>query len=147
MPNPLEVVITREFAAPRQLVFDVMTKPEHLRKTIAPFGERVTACDIDLRAGGDYHYAFVPDGAAECSFRGTYLEVEAPAKTVATWRFEGWPGVEAVETMELRDVDGRTAMTWTLAFCDQAGRDRMTRTDGPESNFDQVEAYLRELLS
>ena len=145
-PNDLEVVATREFAAPIQLVFDVMTKTEHVRKTIAPFGEEVKVCSIDLRVGGDYHFVFVPDGGQECSFRGTYLEIDPPARTVATWMFEGWPDVEAVESMELHEAGEVTTMTWKLAFRDKAGRDRMTKYDGIESNLDQVAALLRSLL-
>ena len=60
-PNNLEIVITREFDAPIALVFDVFTKPEHVRKTFAPFGEEVTVCSIDLRVGGNYHYVMVTD--------------------------------------------------------------------------------------
>src|SRR5262249_60582880 len=92
-PNDLEIVITREFDAPIELVFDVFTKPEHVRKTIAPFGEAVTVCSIDLRVGGNYHFVFVTDDGTECSFRGTYLEVEPPTRTVETWRFVGGPDV------------------------------------------------------
>ena len=51
-PSALEIVLTREFDAPIQLVFDVLTKPEHVRKTIAPYGEEVKVCSIDLRVGG-----------------------------------------------------------------------------------------------
>lgn len=145
-PTDLEILITREFDAPIQLVFDVFTKPEHVRKTIAPFGETVTVCEIDLRVGGTYHYVFVTDDGTECSFRGTYLEVEPPTRTVETWRFEGWPDAEAVETMDLHEVDGVTTLTHRLAFRDQAGRDHMTKYDGIEANFDHVEDYLRSLL-
>src|SRR6185437_7002965 len=58
-PSELEILITREFEAPIALVFDVFTKEEHVRKTIAPFGEVVTECSIDLRVGGDYQFIFV----------------------------------------------------------------------------------------
>ncbi|HTW00638.1 MAG TPA: SRPBCC domain-containing protein, partial [Streptosporangiaceae bacterium] len=115
-PNDLEIVLTREFDAPIQLVFDVLTKPEHMRNTIAPFGENVTVCSIDLRVGGNYRYVFVTDDGTECSFRGTFLEVEPPTRTVETWQFDGWPGVEAVETVELHEADGVTKLTHTLAF-------------------------------
>ena len=98
-PNDLEIVVRREFGAPIQLVFDVATKAEHVRKTFAPFGEEVTVCEIDLRAGGDYHFVMVTDDGTECSFRGTFLEVEPPARTVQTWLFGGWPDAEAVESM------------------------------------------------
>jgi len=145
-PNDLEIVLTRDFDAPIQVVFDVLTKPEHLRKTIAPYGEEVKTCTVDLRVGGEYHFVFVTGDGRECSFLGTFLEVEPPTRTVETWRFEGWPGVEAVETVELREADGVTKLTHTLAFRDQAGRDHMTGTDGLEANYDKVEALLRSLL-
>jgi uncharacterized protein YndB with AHSA1/START domain len=145
-PSDLEIVVTRDFDAPIQLVYDVFTKTEHVRKTFAPFGEEVTVCSIDLRVGGDYHFVMVTDEGYECSFRGTYLEVEPPTRTVETWHFDGWPDAEAVETMALQESDGVTTLTWTLAFSDQAGRDHMTKFDGIESNFDNVEDYLRSLL-
>jgi len=145
-PSDLEIVVTREFDAPIQLVFDVFTKPEHVRNHIAPFGEKVTVCSIDLRVGGDYRYTFVTADGIECSFRGTYLEIEPPTRTVETWVFEGWPDVEAVESMDLQETGGVTKLTWTLAFRDQAGRDHMTQYDGIEANFDNVEDYLRSLL-
>ena len=145
-PNDLEIVLTREFDAPIQLVFDVLTKPEHLRKTLAPYGEEVKTCSIDLRVGGDYHFVFVTDDGREMSFRGTFLEVEPPTRTVETWLFDGWPGVEAVETVELREAGGVTKLTHRLAFRDQAGRDHMTKYDGLEANYDNVEDLLRSLL-
>ncbi len=145
-PSDLEVLVTREFDAPIELVFDVLTKPEHVRQTIAPFGEQVTVCSIDLRVGGKYHFVFVTEKGAECSFRGTYLELERPTRTVATWLFEGWPDAEAVETMDLSESDGVTTLKVNLAFRDQAGRDHMTRYDGMEAGYDNIEAYLRSLL-
>jgi uncharacterized protein YndB with AHSA1/START domain len=144
-PNDLEIVMTREFDAPMQLVFDVLTKPEHVRKTFAPFGEEVTKCSIDLRVGGDYHIVMVTSDGIECSFRGTYLEVDPPNRTVETWLFEGWPGAEAVESTELQEINGVTRMTHRLAFRDKAGRDHMTKYDGMEASFDNLEDYLRLL--
>ena len=74
-----------------------------------------------------------------CSFRGTYLEVEPPIRTVETWLFNGWPDAEAVETMELHETDGVTTFTWRLAFRDKAGRDHMTRFDGQQDSLDEME--------
>jgi uncharacterized protein YndB with AHSA1/START domain len=145
-PSDLEVRITREFDAPIQLVYDVFTKTEHLRNTLAPFGEEMRECTFDARVGGSYHYVFVTDDGQEMSFRGTYLEVEPPTKIVNTWLYEGWPDTEAVESVDLRETGGVTTMTWTLAFRDQAGRDHMKKFDGIEANFDNVENYLRSLL-
>ncbi|HJU36754.1 MAG TPA: SRPBCC domain-containing protein [Gaiellaceae bacterium] len=145
-PSALEIVTTREFDAPLELVFDVLTKPEHVRNWFAPFTDVVTECSIDLRVGGDYHIAFVTRDGTECSFRGTYLEVEPPTRTVATWLFEGWPDAEAVETVVLHETDGVTTMTVSMAFRDQAGRDHMTTSDGQEDSFNKLEDYLRSLL-
>lgn len=145
-PSELEIVVTRAFDAPIGLVFDVMTKPEHVQRTIAPFEEEVTECSIDLRVGGNYHFVFVPDDGTECSFRGTFLEIEPPKRTVQTWQFEGWPDVEAVESIELQETEGVTTLAWKLAFRDQAGRDHMATFDGIEGNFDKVGDLLMDLL-
>ncbi|HUA11127.1 MAG TPA: SRPBCC domain-containing protein [Solirubrobacteraceae bacterium] len=148
LPNDREIVVTRKFDAPIELVFDVFWNPEHVRKTFAPFeGEEVTVCSIDLRVGGDYHIAFTTKDGGECSFRGTFLEVEPPTRTVQTWLFEGWPDAEAVETTALSEADGVTTLTWRLAFRDAAGRAHMgDRFDGVQASFDNVEDHLRSLL-
>jgi uncharacterized protein YndB with AHSA1/START domain len=145
-PNDLEIVLTREFDAPIQLVFDVLTKPEHVTRWFAPFEEKMTVCSIDLRVGGDYHIVFVTSDGIECSFPGTYLEAEPPTRTVETWRFEGWPGVEAVESTDLHEASGVTTLTQRMVFRDQAGRDHMNKTDGFEASYDDVEDLLRSLL-
>ena len=145
-PSELEIVTTRAFDAPLELVFDVLTKPEHVRNWFAPFTCEVTECSVDLRVGGSYHIVFVTEDGAECSFRGTYLEVEPPTRTVATWLFEGWPDAHAVESVELHESDGVTTLTMRLAFLDQAGRDHMRRSDGQEDSFNKLEDYLRSLL-
>ena len=145
-PNDLEIVITRDFDAPIALVLDGFTKPEHVRKTFAPFGEEVTVCSIDLRVGGNYHFVMVTDDGTECSFRGTSLEIEPPTRPVETGLFDGWPDAEAVESMDLHETDGVTKLTYRLAFRDKAGRDHMTKFDGLVANFDNLEVYLRSLV-
>lgn len=145
-PSALEIVTTRQFDAPIDLVFDVLTKPEHVRNWFAPFEDTMTVCSIDLRVGGDYHMVFVTRDRTERSFRETYLEIERPTRIVDTWLFEGWPDAGAVETVDLHETSGVTAVRMTLAFRDQAGRDHMTRTDGQEDSWDKMEDYLRSLL-
>lgn len=145
-PTALDIVTTRKFDAPIGFVFDVLTKPEHVRHWFAPFEDTMTVCSIDMRVGGTYHMVFVADDGTECSFRGTYLEIDRPTRIVDTWLFEGWPGAEAVETVDLQETDGVTTATMTLAFRDQAGRDHMTKTDGQEDSWDKMEDYLRSLI-
>jgi uncharacterized protein YndB with AHSA1/START domain len=144
-PNDLEIVITRKFDAPIALVFDVLTKPEHVSKWGATPPDQMKECSIDLRVGGNYQSCFVTEDGTEMSFHGTYLEVEPPIRTVETWHFDGWPDAEAVETMQLHETDGVTTLTMTLAFRDQAGRDHMTRFDGQQDSFDKMEDILRSL--
>jgi uncharacterized protein YndB with AHSA1/START domain len=146
-PSELEIVTTRKFDAPIELVFDALTKPEHLRHWFAPFECEVTTCSVDLRVGGEYHLVFVTGEGREMSFRGTYLEIEPPTRYVQTWLFEGWPDADAVETCDLREADGVTTLTVLLAFRDQAGRDHMDKHDGQEDSFDKLEDYLRSLLA
>ena len=145
-PSELEIVTVREFDAPLELVWDVLTKAKHVRHWFAPFTDRVTECSIDLRVGGDYHIVFVTEDGAECSFRGTYTEIEPPTRAVSSWLFEGWPDAWADETVELSETDGVTKLTTTLAFRDAAGRAHMTRHDGQEDSYDKLEDYLRSLL-
>ena len=152
-PNDLEIVITREFDAPIALVFDVLTKPEHVSKWGATPPDKMIECSIDLRVGGTYHYAFVTEDGTVCSFSGTYLEVEPPIRTVETWLFNGWPDSEAVETWQLDAADGVTTVTMRLAFRDKAGRDHMTRAmaepgaeNGTGASLDMMEDILRSLL-
>lgn len=145
-PSELEIVTTRKFDAPRGLVYDVMTKPEHVRSWFAAFEDTVTVCEIDLRVGGDYHIVAVTPEGRECSFHGTYLELDAPFRTVATWRFEGWgPDTDAVETVELEETDGVTTLTNRMVFNSAHGRSHMTKHDGQESSFDKLEDYLTAL--
>ena len=146
-PSELEIVTIRKFDAPIELVFDVLTKPEHVRHWFAPFSDRVTECSIDLRVGGDYHIVFVTGNGTECSFRGTYLEVEPPTRTVETWLFEGWPDAPALETVELQETNGVTTLTMKMVFQDEAGRAHMTKSDGQEDSFNKMEDYLRSLLA
>jgi uncharacterized protein YndB with AHSA1/START domain len=145
-PSDLEIVTTREFDAPIALVFDVLTKPEHVRNWFAPFEDQVTECSIDLRVGGDYRIVFVTPDGKECAFRGTYLEIEPPTRIVDTWLFEGWPDAWADETVELHETDGVTKLTMRMAFRDQAGRAHMTKNDGQEDSYNKMEDYLRSLL-
>lgn len=144
LPNELEVLITREFGAPIALVFDVLTKPEHIRKWFAGPGETMKECSIDLRVGGDYHFVFVTAEGIEMSFRGTYLEVVPPTRTVETWLFEGRPGGDAVESQDLHEAHGVTTVTVKLAFSNAAGRP--TRFEGMQESFDRIDDVVKSLL-
>jgi uncharacterized protein YndB with AHSA1/START domain len=145
-PSDREVAITREFDAPIALVFDVLTKPEHVSRWGATPPDQMTECSIDLRVGGQYRSSFVTGDGSVFSFSGTYLEVEPPVRTVETWLFNFWPDAEAVETMELNETDAVTTLRWGLAFRDKAGRDHMRGFDGHQDSLDAMEDILGSLL-
>jgi uncharacterized protein YndB with AHSA1/START domain len=153
-PNELEIVLRRDYDAPIALVFDVLTKPEHVRHWGATPPDEMLECSIDLRVGGDYRSSFLTEDGQVFTFRGTYLEVEPPTRTRQTWLFEMWPDAEAVETMELHESDGVTTFTWSLAFKDKAGRAHMSMFDGEEitgggqlDSLDAIDDILRSLLA
>jgi uncharacterized protein YndB with AHSA1/START domain len=155
-PSELEIVTTRKFDAPIALVFDVLTKPEHVSRWWATGGDKMTISEIDLRVGGDFHNVFVTPDGTECSFRGSYLEIDPPTRLVNTWLFEGWPDAWATETHTLREVDGVTTLTITTAFRDAAGRAHMARAheaaakdsdnNGQDVSFDVMEDLLTSLV-
>lgn len=155
-PSALEIATTRSFDAPIELVFEVLTRPEHVRRWCATGGDTVTVCEIDLRVDGAYHTVFVTPDGTECSFRGTYLEIDPPTRLVNTWLFEGWPDAWAVETNVLSEEDGVTTLTQTLAFRDAAGHAHMARAheeaerhgddNGHGASLDAMEDLLATLL-
>jgi uncharacterized protein YndB with AHSA1/START domain len=143
-PDELSILITRAFDAPIALVFDVLTKPEHVTRWF--FERELKECAIDLQVGGSYRYVYVNDDGGEMVFSGTFLEIDPPTRTVETWLYDGWPDADALETVDLVEVGGVTTMTIMLAFGDRAGRDHMTTLDGFVASLDRTEDLLRSLL-
>jgi uncharacterized protein YndB with AHSA1/START domain len=140
------VTMQRTFDAPMELVFDALTMPEHIRIWFPADDVPLHICDIDLRVCGAYHFAWMAPRDYECSFRGTYLEIERPTRTVATWIFDGWPDDEAIETMTLTEAAGVTTLTDVLDFKtpDHLG-DHFQINDGAQTSWDKLADLLAEL--
>jgi uncharacterized protein YndB with AHSA1/START domain len=141
------VTFRRDFDAPMTRVFDALTNLEHVRGWFSPDPAPLHICQIDLRVGGNYHYAWYAPGEVECSFRGTYLEIERPGRIVCTWLFEGWPDDQAVETVILNEVGGITTMTDVLEFKDAASLGDHFQGDnqGLQDSLDKLEDTLADL--
>jgi uncharacterized protein YndB with AHSA1/START domain len=140
------VTMQRKFEAPMALVFDAITKPEHISVWFPADDVALHVCEIDLRAGGKYHYAWYAPGDNECSFRGTFLEIERPTRIVATWLFEGWPDDEAVETVILTEDGGITTMTDILDFKTPENLgDHFQEHDGAQASWDKLDDLLADL--
>ena len=93
------VTVRRRFSAPGSLVFEALTQPERISAWFPADDVPLHICEVDLRVGGDYHYAWYAPNGTECSFRGSFSEIQPPTRIVCTWLFEGWPDDEAIETV------------------------------------------------
>jgi len=147
-PTDREIVMTRSFGAPRQLVWDAMTKPELVKRwLLGPPGWSMPICEIDLRVGGGYRYVWRHDSDGhKMGMRGVYREVVAPERLVATEVFdESWYPGEALDTTVLVEQGGRTTLTLTVLYASRDARDTVLKTpmaEGVASGYDRLEELL-----
>lgn len=123
-PSDREVRLTRLFSAPPRLVFEAMSKPEHVKQWWGRLGEgySVPVCEIDLRVGGAWRFVNRhPRG--EAAFHGEYREISPPSRMVHTEIFEQFPDSVSVVTMELTDEGGKTRFTATILYPSREVRD------------------------
>ena len=151
-PSDHEITITRLFDAPRQLVFEALTRPEHVRKWWGILDDRylVTECAIDLRVGGAWRFVGKgPDGQAP-AFYGVYREINAPERLVYTEIFEPFPDVESVVTQILTEERGKTRITITSLYPSLEVRDMVLKTGmehGAALSYDRLEEVAHQLRS
>ncbi|HEY4117400.1 MAG TPA: SRPBCC family protein [Byssovorax sp.] len=123
-PSADEVRMTRLFDAPRALVFEAMTKPEHVKEWWGRLGDgySVPVCEIDLRVGGKWRFVNAhPRGQA--AFHGEYREIDAPERVVFTEIFEMFPDVVSVVTSTLTEEGDKTRLTVTVRYPSNEVRD------------------------
>jgi uncharacterized protein YndB with AHSA1/START domain len=141
-----ELVITREFDAPRKLVFEALTRPEHVKRWYGLRGSTLSVCEIDLRVGGAWRYVVRDPGGNEYAFSGVYREIVAPERVVSTEGFEAMPGHDYVVTMTLEETGGRTKLTSRLLY--QSAEDRTGHLQsGMEPGMNETFDRLAELLA
>ena len=145
-PSDREIVMTRVFDAPRALVFDAWTKPEHVRKwMLGPDGWTMPVCEIDLRPGGIWRFVWRREDGSEMEMRGVYKEVMRPERVVHTEAWGGdWP--ETLNTLTLTEQNGKTTSTSTILYPSKEARDAAMQTgmkDGASVSFDRRAEYLR----
>lgn len=125
-----EIVMTRVFDAPRSLVFDAMTKPELLKRwlTGAP-GWSMVVCEVDLRVGGAYRWAWRGPDGTEMGMGGVHREIIRPERIVCTQLFDqDWTGGEALGTVVLIEREGKTTLTNTVLYSSREARDAVLKT-------------------
>src|SRR5690242_11330333 len=147
-PGKQEVVITREFDAPRELVFKVFTDPELLPQWWGPRYLSTIVEKMDVRPGGQWRFIQHDDQGNEYAFHGVYHEVLAPERIIDTFEFEGLPetGHVTLETMRLVELPGgRTRLITQSIFQSAMDRDAMLQS-GAESGVNETYDRLSEIL-
>ncbi|MBK9239663.1 MAG: SRPBCC family protein [Acidobacteria bacterium] len=144
-----EIHFSRLFDAPPAIVFEAMTRPEHVRRWWGCLGEgySVPVCDIDLRVGGAWRFVNRhPHG--EAAFHGEYLEIAPPSRLVFTEIFEEFPDSVSVVTTDLVNEAGKTRMSATARYESQAVRDMVLKTGmekGAALSYDRLEDLVATL--
>jgi uncharacterized protein YndB with AHSA1/START domain len=147
-PSDREVAMSRVFDAPRSLVWEAWTSPEHMPHwLLGPEGWTMPVCEIDLRPGGEFRFGWRKGDGEEMEIRGAYQEVAPPERLVSTESWGGdWP--ETINTLVLSEEDGKTTMTQTVLYPSKEARDAALETgmkDGASVSFERLAEYLRTL--
>jgi uncharacterized protein YndB with AHSA1/START domain len=148
LPSDLEIRLTRAFDAPRRLVFEALTRPEHVRRWWGLRATTMTVCDIDFKPGGAWRYVLRGHDGREDGFRGVYREIVPPDRLVHTFVYEPMPQYEAVITVELAEAGGRTTLTETVRHQTKEARDGHLQSgmeEGSRQTFERLEELLPTL--
>jgi len=142
LPTDRQIQITREFAAPRQLVYKAYTTPELIKRWWSGDRGEVTSAEVDLRVGGRWRYVMTANGGFEVAFHGEYREVVPNERLVTTEVYEGAPEGEAVVTHIFAEKDGRTTLTILMELPDRESRDAVINSGmegGMQESMDHLE--------
>jgi uncharacterized protein YndB with AHSA1/START domain len=123
LPADEQILITREFDAPKHLVYKAWTTPELVRRWWNAKRGEVTTCEIDLRVGGTWRFVMVTPDGTEVGFHGEYREIVPNERIVSTEVFEGMPEGAALNTMTFAERDGRTTLTILVEHSSKEHRD------------------------
>lgn len=148
-PSDTEIEMTRLFDAPRHLVFEAMTRPEHIRRWWGNLGDgySVPVCEVDLRPGGRWRFVNRhPKG--EVAFRGVYREIVPPERVVFTEVMEPYPEPGSEVTAVFTEENGKTRLTVNCVYPSGEVRDIVLSSGmerGAASSYDRLEEVAREL--
>ena len=149
LPTDTQIMITREFAAPRHLVFAAWTTPDLVRQWWHAKRGKVTVADIDLRVGGTWRYVIATDRGFEAGFHGEYREIVPHERLVWTEVFEGAPSGPndyVVNTATFREADGHTTLTLVTDAPSKRVRDMIIKS-GMEAGMQDAYDLLDEVAS
>jgi uncharacterized protein YndB with AHSA1/START domain len=149
LPSDRAIAFTREFDAPRRLVFEAWTRAEHFRRWYGCRGSSMLSCEIDLRPGGAFRYVILAPDGNEYPMSGVYQEIAPPDRLVYTERFNDDPGSESVVTLTLTERAGRTALSVTAVYPTNAARDAILKLGaerGTAETLDRLAEHLEMLV-
>jgi len=145
-PSDTEIVMTRAFDAPRELVFEAHTSCEHLSRWWGPREYDVVECDVDFRPGGKWRVVHRGRDGNLITFFGEYLEIVRPEKIVWTFGFDDNPG--GPETYTFEEHNGTTTITSSAMFPSKEMRDEVIASgmeSGAKETYERLDEYLAEL--
>jgi uncharacterized protein YndB with AHSA1/START domain len=144
LPTDRQILVTREFSAPRHLVYKAYTTPELIKRWWSGDRGEVTEAEVDLRVGGKWRYVMTANGGFEVGFHGEYREVVPNERLVTTEVYEGMPEGEAMVTHAFSEKDGRTTLTILMELPSQADRDAVINS-GMEGGMQEAMDHLEEV--
>ncbi len=146
LPTDEQILITREFDAPRELVYRAYTTPDLVERWWHANRGEVTLVEIDLRVGGTWRYVMTACGGPEVGFHGEYREIVPNERIVSTEVFEGAPDAEALSTVTFTETDGRTILTILVQHSCQEHRDAHINS-GMEDGLQDALALLEQVAT
>ena len=145
LPTDEQILITREFDAPKRLVYKAWTTPELVKRWWNAKRGEVTVAEIDLRVGGAWRYVMIADGGMEVGFHGEYREIVPNERLVSTELYEGVPdGEPTLNTLTLTETDGRTTVTILVEAPSREVRDAIIDS-GMEAGMQDAMDLLEEV--
>jgi uncharacterized protein YndB with AHSA1/START domain len=148
LPGDTQILITREFDAPRHLVYRAWTEPGLVARWWSGDRGKVTSIESDLRAGGTWRYVMTANGGFEVAFHGEFLEIEPGERIVRTEVFEGMPDAVAVSTTTFAESGAGTLVTILVEHTSRENRDMHVNSgmeQGMESSLSSLEEVARSL--
>jgi uncharacterized protein YndB with AHSA1/START domain len=144
LPSDREVLLTRTFDAPRELVWEAFTRPELLKRWFGPRGWSLVVCEVDLRVGGGWRFIMQGPEGQKMGMRGVYREIVRPERSVHVESFDDYPG-ESIVTAVFTEQGGKTTLNATVLYPSQEVRDIVIQSGmehGAAESYDKLAEVL-----
>jgi uncharacterized protein YndB with AHSA1/START domain len=144
------VQTTREFDAPRELLFRAFTEPDLLVQWLGPRKYVMEIDRYEVRDGGTWRYTHRDDNGNEFGFHGVFHGTPSPERVVQTFEFEGFPGHVSLDTATFEENEGKTLLRINSVFQSVEDRDGMIASgmeEGMNEGFDRLDELLAKLVA